>query len=77
MPMRSRIMHEELHFLHLLWTFLCLADDENRLPTLTVLPKNWPANIGLPYVLHTVAGLLLKMKKHAIRVTLILAKMSS
>ncbi|XP_041787994.1 integrator complex subunit 5 [Anopheles merus] len=51
--------------------------DENRLSTLTVLPKNWPANIGLPYVLHTVAGLLLKMKKHAIRVTLILAKMST
>uniref|UniRef100_A0A182QUE0 Integrator complex subunit 5 C-terminal domain-containing protein n=1 Tax=Anopheles farauti TaxID=69004 RepID=A0A182QUE0_9DIPT len=51
--------------------------DENRLQTLKIQPKNWPPNIGLPYVLHTVAGMLLKVKKHATEVTLILAKMST
>ncbi|XP_050068431.1 integrator complex subunit 5 [Anopheles maculipalpis] len=52
-------------------------NDEKRLQTLKMQPKNWPSNISLPYVLHTVAGLLLKIKKHAIRVTLILAKLST
>ncbi|XP_049286209.1 integrator complex subunit 5 [Anopheles funestus] len=51
--------------------------DENRLQTLKVQPKNWPTNISLPYVLHTVAALLLKIKKHAIQVTLILAKLAT
>uniref|UniRef100_A0A182N4L2 Integrator complex subunit 5 C-terminal domain-containing protein n=1 Tax=Anopheles dirus TaxID=7168 RepID=A0A182N4L2_9DIPT len=51
--------------------------DENRLHALKVQPKNWPPNIGLPYVLHTVAGLLLKIKKHATVVTLILAELST
>uniref|UniRef100_A0A182P578 Integrator complex subunit 5 C-terminal domain-containing protein n=1 Tax=Anopheles epiroticus TaxID=199890 RepID=A0A182P578_9DIPT len=51
--------------------------EENSLHSLKVQPKNWPSNISLPYVLHTVAGLLIKMKKHAIQVTLILAKMST
>uniref|UniRef100_A0A182LTV3 Integrator complex subunit 5 C-terminal domain-containing protein n=1 Tax=Anopheles culicifacies TaxID=139723 RepID=A0A182LTV3_9DIPT len=51
--------------------------DEKRLQSLKVQPKNWPSNISLPYVLHTVAGLLLKIKKNAIQVTLILAKLST
>ncbi|XP_035895402.1 integrator complex subunit 5 isoform X2 [Anopheles stephensi] len=52
-------------------------NEEKRLQSLKIQPKNWPSNISLPYVLHTVAGLLLKMKKHAIQVTLILAKLST
>uniref|UniRef100_A0A182SH31 Integrator complex subunit 5 C-terminal domain-containing protein n=1 Tax=Anopheles maculatus TaxID=74869 RepID=A0A182SH31_9DIPT len=52
-------------------------NEEKRLQSLKIQPKNWPSNISLPYVLHTVAGLLLKIKKHAIQVTLILAKLST
>ncbi|XP_053658966.1 integrator complex subunit 5 [Anopheles marshallii] len=51
--------------------------DQKRLQLIKVQPKHWPSNISLPYVLHTVAGLLLKIKKHAIQVTLILAKLST
>ncbi|XP_053670409.1 integrator complex subunit 5 [Anopheles nili] len=50
---------------------------ENRLQTMRVQPKNWPQNIGLPFVLHTVATMLLKIKKHATQVISILAKLSS
>uniref|UniRef100_A0A182IPK9 Integrator complex subunit 5 C-terminal domain-containing protein n=1 Tax=Anopheles atroparvus TaxID=41427 RepID=A0A182IPK9_ANOAO len=49
---------------------------ENRLASVPVVPENWPPNFSLAFALHLAAGLLLKVKKNAIEVTLILAKLS-
>ncbi|KFB53498.1 AGAP003159-PA-like protein [Anopheles sinensis] len=50
---------------------------DNRLSSMVVTPEKWPGNFSLTFALHLAAGQLLKVKKNAIEVTLIVAKLST
>ncbi|XP_058055986.1 integrator complex subunit 5 [Anopheles bellator] len=50
--------------------------NEKRLESAKINPKHWPPSFNLSFVLHMVAGLLLKIRKNSTSVTLLLAKLA-